>query len=97
MEQVVQTRSWELLHLGDVTGWEFLWIGEELSSQQYVVWRVANFVDGFPVACHSELRWVQLGCFGTDEKASCVWQVEERFFIGQESYTLDSESRCDSV
>jgi hypothetical protein len=29
------------------------------------------------VACHSELRWVQLGCFGTDEIASCGWQFDE--------------------
>jgi hypothetical protein len=77
MEQTVQTRSCGLLQLGGVAGWEFWWIGGELGSQQYVVWRVANSVDGLPVACHSELRWVQLGCFGTDEIASCVWQFDE--------------------
>jgi hypothetical protein len=77
MEQTVQTRSCGLLQLGGVAGWEFWWIGGELGSQQYVVWRVANSVDGLPVACHSELRWVQLGCFGTDEIASYVWQFDE--------------------
>jgi hypothetical protein len=34
-------------------------------------------VDGLLVTCHSELRWVQLGCFGTDEIASDVWQFDE--------------------
>jgi hypothetical protein len=29
------------------------------------------------VACHSQLQWVQLGYFGTDEIASYVWQVDK--------------------
>jgi hypothetical protein len=36
------------------------------------VWSVANFVDGLPIACHSELQWVRLGCFSMDEITSCI-------------------------
>jgi hypothetical protein len=70
-------RSCGLLQLGGVAGWEFWWIGGEPGSQQYVVWQISNPVDGLPVTCHGELRWVQLGCFGMDEMASCVCQVDE--------------------
>jgi hypothetical protein len=28
---------------------------ESLGSQQYVVWQIANPVDGLPVTCHGEL------------------------------------------
>jgi hypothetical protein len=56
MEQTVQTRSCGLLQLGGVAGWEFWWIGEEPRSQQYVVWQIANPMDGLPVTCHGELR-----------------------------------------
>jgi hypothetical protein len=41
------------------------------------VWQVSNPVDGIPMTCHSELRCMELGCFGTDEIASCGWQVDE--------------------
>jgi hypothetical protein len=43
----VQTRSCGLFC--GVASWEFWWIGEELGSQQYVVWQVVNFMDGFPL------------------------------------------------
>ena len=77
MEQIVQIRSSGLLQHGGVAGWEFWWIGRDLGSQQYVVWWIANFEDELPVGCHSELRWVQFGCFGTDEIAPYVWQCDE--------------------
>jgi hypothetical protein len=80
MEQIVQTKICGLLQLGGVAGWEFWWIGRELGSQLYVVWRVANSMDGLLVACHSELRWVLPECFGTDEMASCVSQFDEKKF-----------------
>ena len=65
------------MQLGGVAGWKFWWIGEELNSQQYIVWRVANSEDGLPVACHSELRGVQLRCFGTNKIASYGWQFDK--------------------
>jgi hypothetical protein len=77
MEQTVHTRSCKLLQLGGVASWEFWWIGGELGLQQYVVWWVSNYGDGLPVACHSELRWVKPGLFGTNEIASCGGKVKE--------------------
>jgi hypothetical protein len=34
--------------------------------------RVSNPVDGLLVACHGELRWVQLRCFGTRYGFMCM-------------------------
>ena len=69
MEQTIQMRCCGLLQLGGVAGQEFWWIDRELGSQQHVVWRVSDFEDGLPVAFHSDLQWMQLGFFGTDEVA----------------------------
>jgi hypothetical protein len=77
MEKTIQMRSCGLLQLDGVVGWEFWWIGGEPRLQQYVVWQIANPVDGLLVTCHGELRWVQLRCFGMDEITSYVWQVDE--------------------
>jgi hypothetical protein len=77
MEHTTQMRSCGLLHLGGVESWEFWWIGGEPESQQYVVWQVSNTVDELLVTFHSDLRWVQLGCFGMDKIALDVWKVDE--------------------
>jgi hypothetical protein len=61
------------MHLDGVEDWEFWWIDGEPGSQQYVVWKISNHVDGLPVTCHGELHWVQLRCFGTDKMDSCVY------------------------
>ena len=65
------------MQLDGVARWEFWWIGGELGSQQFVVWQIANPVNGLLVSFHGELRWVQLRCFGMNEMASYAWQVDE--------------------
>jgi hypothetical protein len=37
----------------------------------------SNPMDGLSVTCHSELQWVHLQCFGTNEITLYVWKFDE--------------------
>jgi hypothetical protein len=41
------------------------------------VWQVANQVDALPMDFHGDFRWLQLGCFGTNEMDFFVCQVDK--------------------